>query len=81
MPPPTWQAALWRLSRLNIAVALSSAERLVGPGRACVEPPSPSFPPPPLSVFFTLGAGKALGPPHPLCAAQARGIPYLARML
>ena len=48
---------------LNAAIFLSLEERLVGSGRACAEPSlRSSRPPPPLSVFCALGAGKALGP-------------------
>lgn len=51
---------------LNVAITLSLAERLVGPGRACAEPPfcssRPPRPSPALSVSSALGAGKALGP-------------------
>ncbi|XP_036311221.1 ATP synthase F(0) complex subunit C2, mitochondrial isoform X1 [Pipistrellus kuhlii] len=62
MPPPRWQAALWRLSRRNMAVTLSSAERLVGPGRACAEPSCRSSnPPAPLCLLCT-GSSS----PHPL---------------
>ncbi|XP_011374087.2 ATP synthase F(0) complex subunit C2, mitochondrial [Pteropus medius] len=66
VPPQRWQAALWRLSRLNIAIALSLAGRLVGPGRACVEPSFLLFPPPaPLCLLYP-GSSSPATAPHPL---------------
>lgn len=81
MPPQRWQAALWLPGRHNIAIILSLAERIVDPGRACAKPSFRCSPSPRPSLSSLHWEQVRLGPSCPLCAAQARGIQSLARML